>query len=292
MLAAASRAKDLLDDSAGLVADFLNARINNDGGFRGRSEQSDLYYTVFGIEGLIALDAPIKRDEILSYLQKFNTGQSLDLVHLACLVRCRADLSNGQLGRSFCTEIARRFEEYRSSDGGYNNSIGAQCGSVYGCFLALGAYQDMDLEMPNSTSVLNCVKSLRTADNAYTNEMSGQTGSTPATAAALTIMYCFGEEVDEPAVKWLLERCMSEGGFTASPNIPMPDLLSTATVLHALFVNRVLTDKIKEQCLDFIDSLWSNRGGFYGNWADKTLDCEYTYYGLLAIGHLNAVNKH
>jgi len=33
--------------------------------------------------------------------------------------------------------------------------------------------------------------------------------------------------------------------------------------------------------------LWTNRGGFYGNWLDDTLDCEYTYYGLLALGHLS-----
>ena len=32
--------------------------------------------------------------------------------------------------------------------------------------------------------------------------------------------------------------------------------------------------------------LWSAAGGFHGNWADDTLDPEYTYYGLLALGHL------
>jgi len=44
---------------------------------------------------------------------------------------------------------------------------------------------------------------------------------------------------------------------------------------------------IQEACLDFVDSLWTSRGGFYGSWADGTLDCEYTYYGLLALGHLS-----
>jgi hypothetical protein len=45
--------------------------------------------------------------------------------------------------------------------------------------------------------------------------------------------------------------------------------------------------KIKEPCLDFVDSLWSNAGGFHGHWGDDHLDCEYTYYGLLALGHLS-----
>ena len=35
------------------------------------------------------------------------------------------------------------------------------------------------------------------------------------------------------------------------------------------------------------DSLWNAAGGFHGNWTDDTLDCEYTYYGLLALGHLS-----
>ena len=39
--------------------------------------------------------------------------------------------------------------------------------------------------------------------------------------------------------------------------------------------------------LDFIDTLWTNEGSFYGHWQEETLDCEYTYYALLALGHLS-----
>ena len=46
-------------------------------------------------------------------------------------------------------------------------------------------------------------------------------------------------------------------------------------------------DKIQESCLVFIDSLSTNSGAFYGNWMDDTQDCEYTYYGLLSLGHLS-----
>ena len=31
----------------------------------------------------------------------------------------------------------------------------------------------------------------------------------------------------------------------------------------------------------------SATGGFHGNWSDDYLDCEYTFYGLLALGHLS-----
>jgi hypothetical protein len=40
--------------------------------------------------------------------------------------------------------------------------------------------------------------------------------------------------------------------------------------------------------MDFMDSLWNaSAGGFHGHWADEFVDAEYTYYGLLALGHLS-----
>ena len=53
MLTAAGRAKNILADSTQLVANFTAAQINQDGGFKGRTKDSDLYYTVFGIETLL-----------------------------------------------------------------------------------------------------------------------------------------------------------------------------------------------------------------------------------------------
>jgi hypothetical protein len=67
----------------------------------------------------------------------------------------------------------------------------------------------------------------------------------------------------------------------------MPDLLSTATALHALAGLEAPIARVRESCLDFVDSLWTNEGGFHGHWADEHLDCEYTFYGLLALGHLS-----
>ena len=67
----------------------------------------------------------------------------------------------------------------------------------------------------------------------------------------------------------------------------MPDLLSTATALHALAAVGAPLDDLREPCLDFLDSLWDHRGGFHGSWADDALDCEYVFYGLLALGHLS-----
>ena len=45
-----------------------------------------------------------------------------------------------------------------------------------------------------------------------------------------------------------------------------------------------MSERVREKCLDFIDTLWSAEGGFHGHWADDHLDAEYTFYGLLALG--------
>jgi hypothetical protein len=79
-----------------------------------------------------------------------------------------------------------------------------------------------------------------------------------------------------------------ESGFYAAPAAPIPDLLSTATALHALSAMGVPLDALREPCLDFVQSLWNGAGAFSGSWADGTPDCEYTYYGLLALGHLTS----
>jgi prenyltransferase beta subunit len=288
MIAAAARAKSQLTDSTDLVAEFTAGRINPDGGFRGRTDQSDLYYTVFGIESLIALGARVDSDPLLSYLKGFADGRSLDLVHLACLARCRANLRPPEHAEHKLDErIAHRLEFHRCADGGYSNSMGAKSGTAYACFLALGTCQDLKLDIPNPAGLIDSILSLQRPDGSFANDATIQTGSTPATAAAVTTLHYLNCTPPAPSVQWLLARSRATGGFLAAPVAPIPDLLSTATAIHALSLAQTPLDDIKQPTLEFIDSLWSTEGAFAGNWLDETLDCEYTYYGLLALGHLN-----
>ena len=84
-----------------------------------------------------------------------------------------------------------------------------------------------------------------------------------------------------------MQRRDKSGGIMAVPQAPMPDLLSTATALHTLTVLGEDLSDWSEFCLDYIDSLWVNTGGFYAHWSDDKLDVEYLFYGLLALGHLS-----
>lgn len=140
---------------------------------------------------------------------------------------------------------------------------------------------------PNPDGMLACVNSLRSANGGYANQPGAEVGLTPSTAAAVALCRTLSYRSPEGAAEWLFERCLPECGFFATPLAPLPDLFSTATALHALTSAGASLVSIREPCLDFVDSLWSNQGGFYGHWSDDVQDCEYTYYGLLALGHLS-----
>ena len=286
MLQVARLAPNLLGESSALVRAFLHEQIQPDGGFPDRGGCSDLYYTVFGLEALIALRADVPADKIRPFLQDFGTGDSLDLVHLACLARCWAALPLPGLGSGAASVLADRLEQFRSRDGGYHPRPDSPHGTAYHAFLVLGAYEDLGLTVPGVDALRASLQSLQVADGGFANDPSASIGATPATAAAVMVL----RHLDAPlpaVTAWLLAQCHVQGGFVAAPGAPMPDLLSTATALHALAALHAPIDPIAERCLDFVDTLWTSRGAFYGTWADDEPDCEYTYYGLLTLGHLS-----
>jgi Prenyltransferase and squalene oxidase repeat len=318
MLQVARLAPKLLGDSTGLVRGFLLGQQNEDGGFKDRGGKSDLYYTVFGMNGLLALEVSGFAFRISSpglaerlaqanrYVSGVGDGAGLDFVHLCCLARCWGSLggpaNKAPCSPQLCGGILSRIERFRSRDGGYSPVAGAASGTAYGCFLGLGAYQDLQAQLPDPSQLVQCLKSLETEDGAWANEPvfpalpaphsafrppQSKVGSTNATAAATSVLRNLALPINPSVGDWLLARAHPDGGFRATPNAPMPDLLSTATALHALGGMQVPFGHTKEKCLDFLDTLWTNDGGFHGHWGDDHLDCEYTFYGLLALGHLS-----
>lgn len=301
MLQVARLAPNLLLEARDLVAQFITSQFNDDGGFNDRAGNSDLYYTVFGLEGLLALREPIDVVRVVEFLNEYEDGDGLDFVHLGCLARCWsavfdavrldgaivADETVVRLSRRAAGSIAGRVEAYRTEDGGYSQSHGEAHGTVYGCFLALAAYQDLKLELPDAERMIACIESQRADDGGYANGHDFPLGTLPTTAAAATALRVLNAPIDQSTGDWLLAQCQASGGFLAMPDAPIPDLLSTAVALHALSGMNLDLTPIKEHCLDYIDTLWVNKGGFYGNWSEDEIDIEYTYYGLLALGHLS-----
>jgi hypothetical protein len=287
MLQVARLAPTLLQSSTDLVGGFFRERYDPGGGFVNRAGLPDLYYTVFGLEGMAAIRAPIEPDRTRRFLTAFGDGAALDFVHLSCLARCWANLPEGVPPDDVRGRMLDRVATFRAADGGFATDPGEAEGSAYGAFVALGAYQDLREPVPDADALMRQLLTLVSADGALNNFPGAPVGLTTATAAGAAALRQFGVPVPPTFAPWLLAQAHPQGGFKALPGSPLPDLLSTATAIHALVGLHADLSVHKEPTLDFIDSLWTNRGGFYGHWEDDILDCEYTYYGLLALGHLS-----
>lgn len=296
MLQVARLAPNLLQEAAERVVEFLLEQIQEDGGAADRAGNSDLYYTVFCLEGLIALRHELPAERVRGYLESFGAGDSLDLVHTSCLARCWAALSSAatasadahgvRIDADLAIAIARRIESFRSADGSFHPTRGTQSGTVYHAFLAFGALQDLGAAPERTDELARSVAALARDDGSFANEPGVPASSTPTTAAAVTLLRHLGAPVPAKTSDWLLARTMPDGGFAATDGAPIPDLLSTATALHALAGLKTTVTPIKEAALDFVDTLWTGRA-FCGNWTDDELDSEYTYYALLSLGHLS-----
>ena len=288
MLQVARLAPKMLGDSAELVRAFFERQFSDEGGGRDREGRADLYYTIFALAGLQAMQAEMPPDRTEPWLCGFGDGAALDFVHLGALARCWAAVGLEKMPAGLAASVLARIETFRARDGGYDGDAHAEHGNAYGCFVALGAYQDLRAPLPEPLRMAQCLKFLETPDGAWANARGLRIGSTNATAAAVTLLHQLGMPIHPGVGDWLLAQAHPDGGFRAMPAAPLPDLLSTATTLHALAcLDAPVPEPIRERCLDFIDTLWSAEGGFHGHWADDHLDAEYTFYGLLALGHLS-----
>jgi hypothetical protein len=294
MLLAARRGALRLREEGIDPAPFLAARLRADGGFRGRGEESDLYYTSFAVGALGALEKPLPAG-IAGYLRSFGDGASLDLVHLACLARSWAEVAR-RGGEAGPTAILARIESFRAADGGYSvvppvvpsggprGESAVPDGSAYGCFLALGAYQDLDAEIPGPERLESSLRGLEVG-GAYANDRTFPVPSILATAAAAIALIEIGRPVAAGAAAWIAGQC-EDGGFRAFPDAPFADLLSTAAALHALAALGGVPPEVRGPGLRFVRSLLGEDGGFRGIVEGDEEDCEYTFYGLIALGHL------
>lgn len=286
MLGTVSKTVGELGSSLDLMRDFLRSLMMPDGGFKGRGQASDLYYTAFALDCMAAIDMDIVADVVVRYLNGFASGDRLDLVHLACLTR-----SWKRVGLEGMSEVSKQglianIKSCRSADGGYSREKNAAFGSIYGCFFAESAFQDLGCLLPDSRCVVKSIRALKTSDGLFRAERGVEIVTTNAVAGAILLMKSINGSVEDEAVSWLVQQCHDGGGFVASPDAPVPDLVSTATALFALQEAGASFDEISEKCIDFVEGLWSDCGGFMGHWLDDDVDCEYTFYGLLSLGVL------
>jgi len=300
---ASSAKKHLDDDAINGIARFVMSKMNEDGGFQGRSSSSDLYYTFFALASLAGLGVSKPVSPAISYVNKIDASRLgfIDLYCLACTKPMLAYLrlpdkfkalalltarKSGMFAGRPVKDILGRLEGFRSKDGGYNqNTRDSRHGTVYASFLACQAYENLGLDIPDKNGILNSLEDLKASDGGYANQPDMAFGTTTATAAAAIIKLHLENKSSRAAAKWLLGQQLPSGGFRASPHTPIADMLSTATAVLAL---RQMGHKFesRQEIIDFVEAHWDDSGGFFGSALDPVCDCEYTFYGLLILGCL------
>ncbi|MEN6306507.1 MAG: prenyltransferase/squalene oxidase repeat-containing protein [Anaerohalosphaeraceae bacterium] len=261
---------------------YLGSLQNPDGGFRGRSTASDLYYSVFATEPLLTAGGGCDRSALAGYLKTIDTSR-LDFIHLCCLIRLMGNLN--LLDEVMTTRLRERLDSFRCADGFFHHAEPAARGSVYGAFMAMGAYQELYCTS-GFGRLETFVNSFQNEDGSFGNDAQTAMGMVPATAAAMVMLRQAGCAVNPASVQWLLSCMTDDGGMAVSPVMPVADLLSTSTALHSLRLAGVDLDPIREATLRFVTSCLTDSGGFQAHAFDPSVDSEYTFYGILALGNL------
>ena len=285
LLDSARRAREMLeDDAARQIVDFLLGQSATDGGFVGPGGSADLYYTFFGLLALEALGAAYPAEGHANYIERFSGCQDLDLVHTAC---CLCSLALVSRRRNVTPEgsLAGALGRFRQTDGSYADPDHPGA-NVYHSFLAVTAHDALGADLEDPEGLFASLEHLRTDDGGFANEPTMTVSTTTASAAAAVLGMRLAGDADRRLNESIRNRFVETGGFKAAPNAPVPDLLSTATAVFALDATGRLERRLREPSLSFVDGLWSASGGFAGSPLDSTADCEYTFYGLLALGCL------
>lgn len=287
------------------IVGFVRSRRQADGGYVGRGGGSDLYYSSFALGVLFAMGSAgavdAWRDDVPeSPAFAGATVENLDLVHLACLLRCRLMLGAASAAPSgpgwrlawFRKAAARTL----LGAAGYDRmALALQArawrsgrDTVYSAFLTLQAFEDLGLRAPQHDEMVPRILAAQAPCGGFADSAGAVAATTTVTAAAVVSLQQLGAPVPVTAVDWLLARQQARGGFTvAVAAAPLPDLLSTAAGLQALRAAGIAVAAPQRLAhRDFIQGLWDESGGFCGYALDDTPDVEFTFYALLALGLL------
>ena len=274
--------EQLSKDALCRIVSFVESQKTDDDSFINKNNTADLYYTMFG--WLLACVLGIRTDskKTALYLKQQKT-ESLDLIHYAAFVRCKLlrVLLAGNKALILLSGIStipvkpvHKFTELPHDD----------AESPYSRFIWLSLMEDANKKVKNKEEIKASLMKYSVPDGGYSNIEGSKSAATNATVAALAVMgqlYGYKENKD---ILFLKELQHESGGFVATANSLVPDLLSTAT---SLFILRCYNMKPKISPRDFIEAHWLDSGGFSATLLDDVSDVEYTFYGLLALGTLS-----
>ena len=261
-----------------MMSDFILTQRCREGGFINKQGEQDLYYTTFGSLLQYVFGIKYNTGELKSYLDTIDADK-LDLIHYAAYMRCRllASVTDSKFLGALTTLInQKKIRNEESFEVWPNNDKNAP----YSRFIWHSLLEDTN----NSEQNTWLSEEYSVEGGGYSNMRGQNSASVNATAAALMVKgQVEGYDKTSQDVLYLLNSQLPSGGFKASPQTHMPDLLSTAT---ALFTLRCYDMPPRYSAQEFVEAHWLDNGGFGATILDSSSDVEYLFYGLLALGTL------
>ncbi|MFW5870883.1 MAG: prenyltransferase/squalene oxidase repeat-containing protein [Verrucomicrobiota bacterium] len=274
--------RNLSSEASEKLRAFILSRIDASGGFKGMDESPDIYYSVFGIECMLAAGMDISVAGIDKLLPGNNTTTAGSILNISSLIRLRCRTGYSDKGET--AALAGQAEEFRRDDGGYADSRDCRNGSVYASFLAALAYWDINAEVPRADSLVDFVLGRQAPGGGMVNRCSEAEPCCTATAAGIVILNRLGVLTAVNA-DWLQLLEARNGGFYFSLKSKTPDLISTAVSVYALSLVSDGPGRNMRHA-EFVQLFWHPEGGFCGIQAGERPDCEHTFYALMALGRL------
>ena len=270
-----------------LRAYFL-AALDENGGFRGRKGHGDLYYSAFALRGLFLLgmlDDEKLLPRITDFLREHQSRTDLSPPDILSWTLCMF-LVHAVQGKDFLPEqtasLCERWERFRCYDGCFASSEKTALSSTYTTFLAAVFYELLGESERSRSIPVKPILERQRQDGGFVELSPLQYSGTNPTAAAVGLFTILDVPLPEKqkTVDFLYRCQRPTGGFQAHARIPIPDLLSSFSALTALHDLDAL-DRLNRQTLrNFVLSLRSPDGGFYGMLSDQQSDVEYTFYGM------------
>jgi len=277
---------------------FVLSQQCEDGGFRGREGDSDLYYTGFAVRVLSLIDG--LDDELLRRLRDYlirerqRTYSPVDLLNwISCAVALQIAGAGDILSDDAEVEawLDRAFEQLhalRRDDGGYAKGPEGKLGSTYQTFLVVMTHDLLDRDVPDPQSIVDFMFDRQRDDGGFVEIAPMRRSGTNPTAAAVATLKLFGA-VDSALIAdvrdFLKDVEQPDGGVAANTRIPFGDVLSTFTALVAKRDLKINFGGLGFSAQDFVkQGLEIPTGGFLAALWDDQADVEYTYYALGVLG--------
>lgn len=282
MMHTLQKGKNRLDAGAGgRIRKYIELQATPDGLFADKSGCEDIYYTAFGWALACVFGVKIDGRQARRQLQKLPVDHG-DLVRHAAYIRSvmLLDRLTGAWGKRLLRAAflpAETGETPVFSSFPHNDAR-----SPYSTFVRLSLMEDLNRKIRDGKEMLDSLAAYRaTATGGYSNIAGDGAASVNATAAALSVAGQLKGYAPNDDVAYLYRSQDDSGGFSASEQAPLPDMLSTATALFTLNGYGV---KPRVDPAPFIEAHWLESGSFAPTLPEEDGDIEYTFYGLLALG--------